>query len=107
MKVRAVAKVYHCSVIPIYRCFQSRDELCEAVLNHSFSVFEKDLLKEIETHKTNSHDPYWRLYSTLSRQYGLIKEVISGNMKIIDELAQITHKHFSNNQLTHSEHIFN
>jgi AcrR family transcriptional regulator len=96
LKVRAVAKVCHCSVIPIYRCFQSRNELCKAVLNQSFSIFEKDLLKEIETHKTDSHDPYWRLYSALSRQYGLIKEVISGNMKIIDELAQITHKHFSN-----------
>ena len=96
MKIRAVAKVCHCSVIPIYRCFQSRDELCKAVLNHSFSVFEKDLLKEIESHNTDSHDPYWCLYSALSHQRGLVKEANIGNMKIIDKLAQITHKNFSN-----------
>ena len=98
VKVRAVAKVCHCSVIPIYRCFQSRDELCKAVLNHSFSVFEKDLLKEIETHKTDSHDPdpYWCLYSALSCQHGLVKEANIGNMKIIDKLAQIFHKYFLN-----------
>lgn len=98
VKVRAVAKVCNYSVIPIYRCFQSRDELCKAVLNHSFSVFEKDLLKEIESHNTDSHDPYWCLYSALSHQRGLVKEANIGNMKIIDKLAQITHKYFSNIQ---------
>lgn len=98
VKVRAVANVCNCSVIPIYRCFQSREGLCKAVLNHSFSVFEKDLLKEIKSHNTDSHDPYWCLYSALSHQCGLVKEANIGNMKIIDELAQITHKYFSNIQ---------
>lgn len=96
LKVRAVAKVCHCSVIPLYRCFQSQEGLYEAVLNDAFSVFEKDLLKEIESHKTDPHDPYWCLYTALSHQHGLIKEVSIGNMKIIEKLAQIAHKYFSN-----------
>ena len=65
------------------------------------NVAEKDLLNEIELHRTTSltYDPYWCLHSALSHQPGLIKEVIYGNINIIDKLVQIAHTCFPNNSV--------
>lgn len=65
------------------------------------NVAEKDLLNEIELHRTTSltYNPYWCLHSALSHQPGLIKEVIYGNINIIDKLVQIAHTCFPNNSV--------
>lgn len=97
LKVRTVAKACDCSVIPVYSNYTSQQGLSKAVLRNVFSIFEKNLVDSLKSHKNASlHDPYLHLYSALIYSQGLIKEVINNNKNVIDELVRITYKYFPN-----------
>ena len=90
LKVRTVAKACDCSVIPVYSNYKSQQDLSKAVLRNVFSIFEKNLVDSLKSHKNASlHDPYPLLYSALTCSKGLITEVINNNRNVIDELVRI------------------